>query len=62
MTLYLDARTNCSDLLIDFIEIQLANGEVISLNWDESRICRDDAGFSAQYKASISVKSAPTDG
>lgn len=50
MTLYLDARTNCSDLLIDFIELQLANGEVVSLNWDESRICRDDAGFSAQYK------------
>ena len=50
MTLYLDARTNCSDLMVDFIEVQLSNGEVVSLNWDESGIDRDNAGFSARYK------------
>lgn len=50
MTLYLDARTNCSDLMVDFIEVQLSNGEVVSLNWDQSGIDRDDAGFSARYK------------
>ena len=50
MTLYLDARTNCSDLMVDFIEVQLSNGEVVSLNWDESGIDRDNVGFSARYK------------
>lgn len=50
MTLYLDVRTNCSDLMVDFIEVQLSNGEVVSLNWDESGIDRDNAGFSARYK------------
>lgn len=49
MTLYLDARTNCSDLMVDFIEVQLSNGEVVSLNWDESGIDRDNVGFSARY-------------
>lgn len=50
MILYLDAKTNCSDLLVDFIEVQLSSGETVSLNWDESGIDRDDTGFSARYK------------
>ena len=39
MRLYLDANTNFTNkdgLSIDFIEVQLKNGETISLNWDES--------------------------
>lgn len=50
MILYLDAKTNCSDLFVDFIEVQLASGKIVSLNWDESGIDRDDTGFSARYK------------
>ena len=36
--------------MVDFIEVQLSNGEIVSLNWDQSGIDRDDAGFSARYK------------
>lgn len=36
--------------MVDVIEVQLSNGEVVSLNWDESGIDRDNAGFSARYK------------
>lgn len=50
MTLYLKAKTNCSDLMVDFIEIQLANGRIVSLNWDESGIDRNATGFSARYE------------
>ena len=37
MILYLDARTTVKDLIIDYIEVELANGETASLNWDEKR-------------------------
>ena len=50
MILYLTATTNCTDLLIDFIEVQLSSGKVVYLNWDESGICRDDNGFNTRYK------------
>ena len=48
--LYLVAKTNCSDLFVDFIEIQLTSGKIVSLNWDKSGIDRDDTGFSSRYK------------
>lgn len=35
---------------IDYIEVELANGETASLNWDESEIGRTGNGFSARYK------------
>ena len=50
MILYLDARTTVKDLIIDYIEVELANGETASLNWDESEIERTGNGFSARYK------------
>ncbi|MBR1742302.1 MAG: hypothetical protein IJ733_10655 [Lachnospiraceae bacterium] len=36
MILYLEAETDISDLVIDFIEVRLRSGKVVSLNWDES--------------------------
>lgn len=50
MILYLDAKTNIKDVYVEFIEVKLNNGKVVSLNWDESYIDRDDDGFSAKYK------------
>ena len=50
MILYLSARTTVKDLMIDYIEVELVNGETASLNWDESEIGRTGNGFSARYK------------
>lgn len=36
MILYLEAETDIPDLVIDFIEVRLRSGKVVSLNWDES--------------------------
>ena len=36
MILYLKAKTNLSDLSIDFIEVKLKSGKIVSLNWDET--------------------------
>ena len=40
MILYLEAETDIPDLVIDFIEVRLRSGKVVSLNWDESGIER----------------------
>ena len=50
MTLYVTAKTDCPDVLIDFIELELRSGEIVSLTWDESGIDRADEGFNARYK------------
>lgn len=50
MILYLDVKTNIKDVFVDFIEVKLNNGKVVSLSWDESYIDRDDNGFSTKYK------------
>ena len=50
MILYVDATTNCPDVVIDFIEVRLQSGAIVSLNWDESGIDRSETGFSAVYK------------
>lgn len=50
MVLYLSAKTSVPDLCIDYIEIELTNGETVSLNWDESEISRESWGFEARYK------------
>ena len=50
MILYLDAKTNVPDVFIDYIEVMLKSGEIVSLNWDESDISREEDGFSARYK------------
>ena len=38
MTLYLTASTPVRKVFIDFIEVLLCDGRVVSLNWDESGI------------------------
>jgi len=38
------------DVYIDYIEAGLKNGNVVSLNWDESDITRNEDGFEARYK------------
>ncbi len=50
MTLYLSANTTIPDLVIDYIEVRLASGESVSLNWDTSEISRRATGFDARYQ------------
>lgn len=50
MILYLTATTQTPDILIDYIELELANEAVVSLTWDESGINRSEEGFDARYK------------
>ena len=50
MILYLSVNTDLEDLVIDYIEVKLATGATVSLNWDESDIERLDGGFRARYK------------
>lgn len=50
MILYLTVKTNIADLVIDFIEVELANGKIVSLNWDESDIERLEDGFRTRHK------------
>lgn len=50
MTLYLQATTTVTDLIIDYIMVTLTDGTIVSLNWDASYIDRYDDGFDAKYK------------
>lgn len=50
MILYLDAKTDFTDVVIDFIEIKLCSGNIVSLTWDESEFCVTDGIFTARYK------------
>ena len=50
MILYLKAKTNLSDLSIDFIEVKLKSGKIVSLNWDETEYDNEDSVFEAKYK------------
>ncbi len=50
MTLYLYVETDIEDAMIDFIEIRLNTGVVVSLNWDETELTRTSGGFEARYK------------
>ncbi len=50
MILYLSARTSLPDLTVDFIEVRLATGEIVSLTWDESEFGQDGDVFIARYK------------
>lgn len=50
MILYLSAQTDLPDMVIDFIEVKLATGEIVSLNWDQSDYGQDDGVFTARYK------------
>lgn len=44
MVLYVTARTELTDIVIDYIEVKLAASETVSLNWDESSIERNEDG------------------
>lgn len=50
MRLYLSVDTDIGDLEIDYIEVKLATGETVTVDWDESDIAREDNGFDARYK------------
>lgn len=50
MLMYLSAKTNIPDVVVDYIEVTLASGDSVSLNWDMSDISRYDDGFEARYK------------
>lgn len=50
MVLYLKAESDIPDLVIDFIEVKLRSGQVISLTWDESEFDRKDGYLDARYK------------
>lgn len=50
MILYLTVRTDLPDMVIDFIEVKLATGEIVSLTWDKSEYGQDDGVFTARYK------------
>lgn len=50
MTLYLTAKTEITDLTIDFIEVELKSGNTVSLNWDASWITRCGNEIRADYE------------
>lgn len=50
MVLYLKAKSDIPDLMIDFIEVKLKSGQIISLTWDESEFDREDGYLDAKYK------------
>ena len=50
MRLYLTAKTAMKDLVIDYIEVRLADGRTITLTWDESEFGIEDGVFTARYK------------
>lgn len=49
MQLYLTAKTDIDDLVIDYIEVELKNGRTVSLNWNASFVDRRSDGFYARY-------------
>lgn len=50
MTLYLTVKTDVKDLIIDFIEVQLQSGEIVSINWNRSWMQRSKNGFNTEYE------------
>ncbi len=50
MVLYLKAESDIPDLMIDFIEVKLKSGQIISLTWDESEFDREDGHLDARYR------------
>ena len=50
MRLYLSVDTNIEDLEIDYIEVKLVTGEIMTVEWDESDIAWEENGFDARCK------------
>ena len=42
--------TDIEDLEIDYIEVRLATGEIVTVDWDESDIAWEEHGFDARFK------------
>ena len=49
MVLCVNVKTKIKDLVIEYIEVVLKNGQFVNLNWDYSEIEREEDGFSAFY-------------
>ena len=50
MELFLKAKTDIEDLVIDYIKVQLKTGKTVSLNWDGSSVERSSSGgITAHY-------------
>lgn len=50
MVLYLKAESDIPDLVVDFIEVRLRSGQIISLTWDESEFDREEGHLDARYR------------
>ena len=50
MVLCVNVRTKIKDLVIEYIEVVLKNGEFVNINWDYSEIERTHEGFTAFYR------------
>lgn len=51
MEIFLTGKSNVGDLVIDFIEMKLITGKIVSLDWDDSYIERgDDGSFDFTYE------------
>lgn len=48
--LYIEAETDIPDLVIEFIEVKLKSGQIISLTWDESEFDIEDGYLDARCK------------
>ena len=47
----MNVDTNIEDLEIDYIEVKLVTGEIVTVEWDESDIAWEENGFDARYKS-----------
>lgn len=50
MNLYITAKTKDSEIRVDFIEMRLTTGEVVSLNWDATLFSIGNGNYEATYK------------
>ena len=51
MILYLEGKTKIPDLAIDFIEVVLTNGKIVSLTWDESDVKNEEGEYTTRYES-----------
>lgn len=50
MRLYIEAKTNIQDVVIDVLELKLHDGKIITLDWDESEHGVVNGIYSARFK------------
>lgn len=50
MNLYATLKSNTPNFTVEFIEVLLKNGKLITLDWDESGIQYTEDGYNARYK------------